>query len=261
MHTLQLMYEWVKFMHGARHDEELAKRAWAVARPRLEASRTRWQRVRGPLTDALATLVDLGWKPEEPAKWVSASGLLWFLDPELAPTRENVAPVLADLLATLVRKVRSSGSQGRHGKGSEDAPDVVSAKRHIASLKRKCRHQDASLLRTVLVGGLCPRARRHATGLLEDPACPLCGMADQIEHHVIWHCPVVPEGLKEQEEDCGQGKRRQVREHGLEHLALWMRGLATNAGGDIPPWLEEAAVERIGRDQWDPGLLYGRQRG
>lgn len=36
----------------------------------MRDSSTRWMRVKGPLSAAIATLLDMGWKPIHPTKWL-----------------------------------------------------------------------------------------------------------------------------------------------------------------------------------------------
>ena len=47
------------------------KRAWMKAMIKLGNAKSRWQCVRGPITAAIATLMDIDWQPIDPIAWIT----------------------------------------------------------------------------------------------------------------------------------------------------------------------------------------------
>ena len=61
---------------------------------------TRWSRVKGPISSAIATLLDHGFEPRSFNQWVDPEGWLWFIDYD-AP---NLISAVKEVLSNHVNK-------------------------------------------------------------------------------------------------------------------------------------------------------------
>ena len=134
----------------------------------------------------IATLIDIGWSPISPFKWVDGYHNRWNYKPGT-----SAAELLNALKEQVEMRVWRQAAKHHNGKGLEQGADLTIAKKHIRLLRKKGQHQTAGLLLTTLSGGIWSRRRKAESNLVEDDTCPWCGETVQTDLHLIWTCPAL----------------------------------------------------------------------
>ena len=63
---------WMRLWKNAADDlRKDIKEVWKIGLRKMAEEKTRWMRVKGPLTATIATLMDAGWAPVLPHKWLT----------------------------------------------------------------------------------------------------------------------------------------------------------------------------------------------
>eukprot|EP00972_Heterocapsa_arctica_P079119 11663107-Heterocapsa_arctica.AAC.1 len=70
---------WVKHLSQHRDHKFSVGKYWHRAGLKLGEDGKHWSRVKGPMTAAIATLIDIGWDPISPFIWADTSGDRWQL--------------------------------------------------------------------------------------------------------------------------------------------------------------------------------------
>lgn len=182
--TLQVKAWTVWWGKMDKEERQRTARAWFRARTLLEplAANRRWERVRGPISATVVTLLEHGWEPLTPAYWrysgwearleagaVSAQSILSFFEQE-AQTRswQRAAAHFA-------------------GKGLErGVPSFDVVKRIQRTLRKKGEYADAGLVEAIALGGNA--ACERINGI-----CGLCRGTDISPLHRYWTCSALRE--------------------------------------------------------------------
>ena len=75
--VIETMITWLKTLRESSIPEAAIQRAWGKARDELQAAKSRWAKVKGPMSAAIATLLDRGWTPHQPTEWEDREGGRW----------------------------------------------------------------------------------------------------------------------------------------------------------------------------------------
>ena len=72
---LQKIRSWMSLWGRSNpHTKRRLKKSWHKLYRKLAQSKARWQCARGTASATICTLLDLGWKPIQPEKWITPSG-------------------------------------------------------------------------------------------------------------------------------------------------------------------------------------------
>eukprot|EP00959_Pyramimonas_sp_CCMP1952_P088747 1856935-Pyramimonas_sp.AAC.1 len=72
---MRVLRKWAGLLPSLMRTNEHGLRvAWGQALGRLQCVVTRWRRVNGFVAAAVACLLEAGWNPEEPDRWVDPDG-------------------------------------------------------------------------------------------------------------------------------------------------------------------------------------------
>ncbi len=154
----ELPQNWVQLWHSSELQEErrAVERAWEKLRANLMAAKSRWGRARGPISAVICTLMDLGWSPVAPSRWVDPDGESFDLD------AFDVDQLLDfELRGSLDQAVWESAEAHHHGGGLRKGADLTVPRRFLQGLRRQSRHSEAAMAQMVLTGSLWPASRRH----------------------------------------------------------------------------------------------------
>jgi len=126
-----ILSSWLDLWRGLKPKEQaLARAVWDKHKIKFQAynGTHRWNMVSGPIATAVATLMDLGWNPDRPDRWISPGGDTWRVTRGAGP-----ANVLDELSRSAEAKAWSRASSHYHGVGLEHGGDLVGLKRQLAT--------------------------------------------------------------------------------------------------------------------------------
>ena len=136
---VELLVMWVSILRDVSHLRSAIERIWDASRLRLLSTRRRWMRD-GHIDAVIATLLDLGWDPIQPTKWTDEDDNDWALDVDnqtVISERTHVIETSAD------RRVWRMAAQHFRGIGLEHSADLHVFQKHLTSLRRAGRAQEA----------------------------------------------------------------------------------------------------------------------
>jgi hypothetical protein len=193
------------------------ERVWGQLRDSLAGPR-RWHQVRGPMGAVVATLRDLGWKPDSPTQWTDPDGHHWDIDPG-AP---GVAVQLKALVAEFIEKDlwRQAGKH-EGGRGLENGADLTVARRMRRKFLKQGELKKVGVLELICQGAGWPPARKAAAGLPVDPICTFCRKAPGTIKHQTWECT---------------GLLKAIGEDRAEGLELEATALRADWADERPSW-------------------------
>lgn len=197
-------------------------RMWWKAKSRiLDAEGVKWGSIRGPMGATIGTLVELGWKPESPARWIDHRGNRWEYS-----GRGSLGPLYAAIGEAVEIKVWSKAKEHHAGAGLEVGFDMMPVKKMEKIMLKK--DENPGRLYAILSGGIWTESRKFAAGLVSSPACPHCGAECQDDFHLFWGCDTV---WRSQDREIakgdflfGEADRGQVSD-----ACFWLRGLVPKA--------------------------------
>ena len=142
-----------------------------------------FRRVRGPMGATIAMLHEIGWKTGGPGVWTDRDGCKWRYD------AGSPACLIRAIRQHAELKVWTKAAQHHCGGGLDLGADLTVLIKHIKYYRDKGKQAKATLLQTIAAGGAWTNDRKHKAGLVESPACQLCGAEQQTDHHLFWICP------------------------------------------------------------------------
>eukprot|EP00973_Karenia_brevis_P086040 11932301-Karenia_brevis.AAC.1 len=204
--VIDLCREWLRWWSRATDQRVRISKAWFVVRRRMQALEPakRWRKVKGPIAAVINTLLQIGWSPDQPAKWVDAEGLVWQVVEGSSDCDEFFHKIAEDCSKKLCRSVAS----GHNGAGCEHGIDFWSHKALVTKLVRKQQFADAGTLRMIAAGGLWGADR--IARAVEDEAvgvCDLCGEPDT-DLHRLWTCPCIKDAISQCTSLSNESKER-----------------------------------------------------
>ena len=162
------------------------RRVWTLAYRTLSAAeaRRRWHGIIGPIGATIATILDIGWKPIARDFWQGPDWSWqitgeWFTSPSFE----------ASLTQAVLRPLWEHAARHFGGGGLGDGGDVSALRRHLATLRRNGKAQDAALLQTIGAGGAWSESRFADAGLWSSARCLRCGADRGTPLHAYWECP------------------------------------------------------------------------
>ena len=189
-----VIFQWIGLLFDERMDSRRAEAAWKIAVQKLSASGAmRWGYVTGPMCACIAVLLDLQWVPTMPGKWLSPDGMVWFMDSDLVATKTCCAQVLNAICGSVLQQLWAKAIRHRGGTGIQGPIELGFLRSFVAQLYRKGDAGAAAMLIKEAAGGLWPRERKHAAGLVADPLCDLsdAGVVQDVLH-IMWGLQVHP---------------------------------------------------------------------
>jgi hypothetical protein len=219
----EVVLNWLTTWPSAEQWHRAIVRIWSKVTARVEGA-TRWHRVLGPLGTLVATLLDIGWDPVEPLRWVDHTKQSWDIDPLLPEVQAQIIPLLDRAIDLKVWRQAATHNLGR---GLEQGVDWFSSLRNFRFWRRTGQHRDAGIFDCFAQGAVWDRSRKKSSGYLDDPTCTRCGSAPDSVLHMIWECPA-----NSSIEEPAVAK--------TQHLCQWARDGAENKAGfwlrGLMPW-------------------------
>ena len=231
-----ILSSWLDLWRGLKPKEQaLARAVWDKHKIKFQAynGTHRWNMVSGPIATAVATLMDLGWNPDRPDRWISPGGDTWRVTRGAGP-----ANVLDELSRSAEAKAWSRASSHYHGVGLEHGGDLVGLKRQLATLHKHGHHKTAAILGMVAAGGEWTGTRLNGSYPDIDPTCKRCGAAEDAAFHRHYGCQCCvpqPDDARPDIEEYRQEFLQLAAEASQQaelQPALWYRG--TNDSSSIP---------------------------
>jgi hypothetical protein len=103
--------------------QEVLGKAWEAAAANLLDPKTRWSKVLGPLGAAVATLLDLGWRPFRAGEWLDELGDTW----DVTDRTVALGELKTRVMEASATKLWASASGGRHGADLADGACFAAA--------------------------------------------------------------------------------------------------------------------------------------
>jgi hypothetical protein len=205
-------------------------RCWHKALKKLQHPEARWLHARGPMTATICTLLDMGWTPIHPCKWLpndtdDKQNTIDFNRTE-GVTNFEVKHLIEQHLTNKVWK--EAADDGTNSGYAEGKPILTAVDKAYKYLNSKGMHEEAKALQTVILNKSWTAGRRHQEGLTkeeegEDASCTRCGAAYEDEVHRRWECKdndnINHWAMKETK--YMKGLARQERHHGC----YWLKGI------------------------------------
>ena len=215
------------FVEGAmqqRDNLRIIQRAWdKTVQAMPEAAK--WATVNGPMSSAIATLTDLGWKLIDLYNWQSPDGDKWILD--------FTDPLLPDLLREVlqVHCSRHIWSQyaSKHFAGTDALPDLTAYKKLRKALRARGEARQLYFLESIVQGAAVGITDAHICK--SDDRVPICRHCGQVVtgcsfQHFSYFCSATCcLEIEEVEATSHITKRAQGELDSEENLSLWLRGL------------------------------------
>ena len=164
------------------------ERAWQLLLRRfVEAPiKRRLFQVTGFLSNVIAMLLELEWKPLTATHWINDLEDTWTFD--LSKTFDLV-PIVTDIERASMRYLWRAASAHRHGEWLAAATPDLTVRRHLHRLRKRGFLERAAMLQLAACGGLRPEQRRHEAFLQDHAVCPLRDTADiESEEHRFYFC-------------------------------------------------------------------------
>ena len=98
-----------------------------------------------------------------------------------------IAPLLAALKKTLVKKACAEGACGYGGSGLQECHDNNAYQAADMVEDRGCL-RTRRMFEIIASGRFWGADRRHNAGYWDIPTCPMCGAAATIDWHMLWEC-------------------------------------------------------------------------
>jgi len=159
----------------------LLRHAWGQLVRRLGPLKWRWTRVRGPMAAAVATLMDIGWRPTRPDLWTSPEGDTFALDLD----DPSIKIVVQREVGQRLQKWIWAHTEGEFLKrGTEQGVDWTVWRRTRKRLRKRPLLEGVAS--AVVQGALWPESRKHSAGLCASSLFARCGKAEGAMLHHFW---------------------------------------------------------------------------
>ena len=239
-----------QWAQSSQEERKKIRRAWRKILVR-KYDTYRWRQVTGPVSAAMMTLRDMGWKTPAPDVWFDPQGQRW----QCEEGKEiNVQEIVDAITEHIKSRIWSKAAKHRNGKGMEGGIDATVVRKHLADLDKKGLEGKEMILRKAAAGAHWPRQRKFEAGLIESPMCQRCGIEEEDEMHRIWKCPANEKLTEKAITGSNRLKEEAVADDG-QHACFWTRGLVPKKWTKAKVE-EEAWVMRFGKQDWQGGTFY-----
>ena len=135
---------------AAASTRNLIGRMWVKAYRIQAKAKNRWLMVRGPISATIASLIDLGFKPVSPTRWVTPDGIsLTNFDHEPGISHHRVLDYIQQLLEL---KQWTAASKHHNGSGLEGGlPSLGPASRAYSQLTKEGKLEEAAALEALVI--------------------------------------------------------------------------------------------------------------
>ena len=242
----QIISQWIGIWVAASEEkrQEIVT-LWPRQIHRLQHS-ARWSRVKGPMQATIATLIDLGWVPNHPDRWMEPppSDILWTITGpgDLEAFKKAIGrSAMASLWNSADAHHCGKGLGGRGSTGC--GPDLKSFKRRLKKYQDDGKDDHYMALLVAGSGACWPRDRKYSTNIIGTQECSRCGCPCEDMMHFLWGCPANCEILDDAVQDSQS--LAQVALRGHANASLWLRGLPPKDSYPIvePPIESEISYE------------------
>ena len=144
----------------------------------------RWNWVTGPISALICMLLGIGWAPHSVDLWVSPSGQEYVLD-----FTRPMQIIVDEVLSSLMSSLWTSAALSWNGSGLAGGGPHPASLRLLHRLRRLHASRMASLLETILVGGVWLPDRASDASFSPVASCPWCSCAGATQLHVVYECP------------------------------------------------------------------------
>ena len=198
------------FYNCSSDNAERLRSAWPDARDSISvvASKDRHRYVRGPLTNMIYLLYNLGWNPIGYNHWLAPDGLQWFIPKHPSST----TPIIHALQNSASNILWGSASKHYEGGGLEQGFDYEASMAWLNKLRGKGpkeqeesledqdeegegdynKYKVAALLETVMAAGAWSPERIHNSNPNINTYCPMCkDFLNPSDIQTYWTCPAL----------------------------------------------------------------------
>ena len=132
-------------------------------------------------------IASIGWDPKTPAEWIDHVG------DKFEYRGGTLTPLLNDLRDRIGTILWQQAAEHHNGKGLQNGADIDQLKKHVKYYEDRQMHPVASLLHTVVAGGIWSGTRKAQANMRDaNSLCPHCG-EEQTDLHMIWTCSAYAE--------------------------------------------------------------------
>ena len=164
-------------------------KSWSKLHRRVALAKSRWQMVRGPASATIAILLDLGWKPVRPNRWILPDGSQSATFDSIHGVTQH--QVLHALETALQRRLWTHASEAFCGSGLEHgSPYLDPAARAHKDLVKQGRLKEAKALECIVTNKSWCGQRILLNGGSDDPRvmCPRCNGYVESPFHRYYTC-------------------------------------------------------------------------
>ena len=280
---IAIILQWLQLTQQYLTDMPGVASLWRLQTVHLRSKKQyKWHSVRGPMGATIATLLDLGWDPDEWDQWTDTMGHCWKLthEEDLVLNMKTCDPLLRQLRKDLQAQLWNQSTMAELLQGRQ--PWIVGPQKQWKKYMEQGKREEATTLIRIVADGLwtSQRVAAAATAAVvscdvpaagseqsdtagpsdsscqrdkQSPHCRLCGAPVQCQWHTAWACPKIlaseaakgSEALVAQATACkGTG------------AALWIRGLTLDIFQKVPPPVSQEQVAAWPAGPWRPGHYY-----
>ena len=223
----QLLSFWVRHMASHPVHKLAAGKFWHKCLLGLGKDGKHWNRVGGPMSVVISTLIDIGWGPLSPYKWADRQGNEWLLQ------GSDVSALVAEVTRTVSQGSWVEAALHPQGSGLQLGGDLAVAQKVIRAYERLGDPSSAGMARCVVAGGVWGESRRFDSGYRPDDICRRCRQSADTDRHRLWQCPANREiqhpAVLESEELCEEAV---AQCH--EFACFWVRGIIPSQWVTVP---------------------------
>ena len=200
--------------------------------PTLVGDPRRWRRAKGMVAGTICTLVEIGWKPAAPDRWVTADNVMAMVG--TAPFA--AARILVQATAAIQERTLRQNSAHAHSDGIGKHPSLEPARKVQKHFLRKGMVREAAAVDYLVVGALSDPVAGPNGILRDEDMCHRCGgKVAATRKHTIWTCP---HNIHDEQEKM---LARQAERGWDEARCLWARGITPSRWySKSPPNFDEA---------------------
>ena len=244
----QQLAEWIIFWVENPRWRQRSVEAWRKVTDRLRAlpPNKRWAQAKGALSATVIVLLDLGWDPQLPHRWVG-DGLRW----DISNDAMDFGPLFEAVRAAVEAKLWAKASTRPDGRGAEHGVDTSPILKHLKWLEKKGWSRTAGALATVACGAAWTNQRCYDAGYRDTPLCDRCKAAPETMAHRVWGCCENTAPIFEASANLEARARLELEANPV----FWLRGVTPKAWTETElPGPEDDALYAVGRAVVEPAL-------
>lgn len=244
---------WMRIWRTTRNKEKPSIfKLWKMVHKTLKNVKGRWHHVNGPMPATIATMIDLGWDPIHPFKWLTPDRTRQtnFMDSDAAHHR-----VTHEISKTIEERIWQGAAKSYNSKGLEHGrPNLGPASQAFSKLLREGKRKEAFALEGVVLNrAWC----NHRIAIKLPPAdletaerirkCPRCNSgADDTPTHRYHTCPanlnIDSEYVKSTQYLCA------IAVEDTAHECKWNRAI-------LPVDLTSESVDWLEYEECEPSVI------